>query len=283
MKKPLSPLDLPIPKNQTALMQHLQLLVGREEHRYWCGGTVPIEKLEAFVYKMAERYPITRNARGRVYDRKRGIAVVHFIVFPVKNGIAWWLLSSTGKGGLADPAMPDFHVSHDAMETAHHIEFEDYVLLYAHKPAGRQKPGRPADVRRGLSTWTWKIRSSTLTELKAGIEREARLLAYGDDGLHGRRPWGLRGLLAYQRQRPLFSGVRNQVIELHRFARDTWEQRRPVWKKKYPEHTSRYGENAGALMPLQTVMQQHLPTMSRIKIFGSDPTTIQHLCPAAMR
>lgn len=139
MKLPLSPLNLPVPRNQTSLMQHLQLLVGREEHRYWCGGTVPIEKLEAFTYKMAERYPITRNARGRVYDRKRGRAVVHFLVFPIKDGVAWWLLSSAGKGGLADPAMPDFHVSHNAMESAHHIEFEDYVLLYAHKPVSHQK------------------------------------------------------------------------------------------------------------------------------------------------
>lgn len=229
---------------------------------------------------MAERYPITRNVRGRVYDRKRGIAVVHFVVFPVKNGVAWWLLSSTGKGGLADPTMPDFHVSRNAMESAHHIEFEDYVLLYAHKPAERQKSEKTANKPRprGLSTWTWKIRNSTLTELRVGIEREARLLAYGDDGLHSRRPWGLRGLLAYQRQRPLFSGVRNQVIELHRFARDTWDQRRHAWKKKYPEHARRYGENAGALLSLQTVMQQHLPTMSRIKIFGSNHVTIQHLC-----
>src|SRR5690606_449139 len=106
------------------------------------------------------------------------------------------LLSSAGKGGLADPAMPDFHVSHNAMESAHHIEFEDYVLLYAHKPASHQKLEKNAQEQRprGLSTWTWKIRNSTLTELRAGIEREARLLAYGDDGQHGRRAWGLRGL-----------------------------------------------------------------------------------------
>lgn len=264
-------------------MQHLQLLVGREGHRYWCGGTMPTEKLEAFVCKMAERYPITRNIRGRVYDRKRGLAAVHLVVFPLKDGVAWWLLSSSGKGGLADPAMPDFHVSHDAMESSHHIELEDYVLLYAHKPVSHKKPAKTVVTQppRGLSTWTWKIRNSTLTELKAGIEREARLLAYGDDGQHDRRAWGLRGLLAYQRQRPLFSGVRNQVIELHRFARDTWEQRRPAWKKKYPEHVHRYGENAGALLPLHTVIWHHLPTMSRIKVFGDTPQRVRALCQPA--
>lgn len=60
-----SPLDLLVPRNQTATMQLLQRLVGREDHRYWCGGTIVADKVPRFLEKMAGRYPaILRNTRG---------------------------------------------------------------------------------------------------------------------------------------------------------------------------------------------------------------------------
>lgn len=280
----LSPaLNLPVPRNQTALMQHLQLLVGRENHRYWCGGVISTDKLKDFVVKMSKRYPITRNTRGRVYDRTRGLAVVHFVVFPMDNEqVAWWLLSSEGRGGLVDPLSPDAHVSHDAMAADYHIEFGDYVLLYATKRMYMREEGEGLKKRRSVetSTWTWKIKGSVFSELKVGLERECAKLSYGDDGGAGRRPWGVRGLLARQRCRPLFSGVRNQVIELHRYARDKWEARRPAWCRQHPEYAKRYGDRAGALLPLNVVMQAHLPTMGRIKVYGDSVATVANLCSA---
>lgn len=46
-------------------MQLLQRLVGREDHRYWCGGTIVADKVPRFLEKMAGRYPaILRNTRG---------------------------------------------------------------------------------------------------------------------------------------------------------------------------------------------------------------------------
>src|SRR5262245_54951567 len=60
-----SALELPIPRNQTALMQHLLRLVGVEEHLNYCSASCRISKLSTFVEKMADRYPLTRSARQR--------------------------------------------------------------------------------------------------------------------------------------------------------------------------------------------------------------------------
>ncbi len=133
--KPLSVLDLPVPRSQTALMQLLQLLVGRERYRYWCGGTVRKDKLAAFAEKMSKRYALTRNARQRSYDRKRGLACVQLLVRPaVGDNVQWWLVSTAGKGGLADPASPDAQVARHADSKAGHVVVDDYVLLYTTKP-----------------------------------------------------------------------------------------------------------------------------------------------------
>jgi len=281
MSSTTDPLQIQVPRSLTALLQLLQLLVGREGHRRWCGGVVPREKLEGFVVKMSARYPVARNARGRAYDRKRGLAVVHLVCYPVDEGVAWWLLSSEGKGGLADPGAPDAHVARDAMSAQHHIEFGDYVLLYATKRAPRRvldkKAGKERTVASSLSTWTWKLRASVVKELKASIETECRTLQYGEDVGKG---WGLRGLLGRQRRRPLFSGVRNQVIELHRFARDSWARYRTTWLSQHARFIKRYGDKAGSLMPMNEMMSRHLPTMPRLKVYDDPPVRLVDLCGA---
>jgi hypothetical protein len=78
-----SVLELRVPRNLTALLQQLQRLVGLEDHRYWCGGIVPVVKLATFTHKMEQRYPLLRNTRERTYDRHQGRAVVHMILYPV--------------------------------------------------------------------------------------------------------------------------------------------------------------------------------------------------------
>src|ERR1700754_920486 len=143
-----TPLSLPVPRSATALMQHLQLLAGREGHRHWCGGVVDAQKFSGFVAKMASRYPICKTTRQRTYDRTRGRAVVHLVAQPIDGArIVWWLLSDAGVGGLADCSMPDAHVAADAMSADGHIVFGDYVLLYATKREQRTvvdaRTGRP--------------------------------------------------------------------------------------------------------------------------------------------
>lgn len=173
-----APLELIVPRNGTAVLQHLQRLVGREGHRHWCGGTIPILKVAPFLEKMADRYPILRSTRERSYDRHRGRGVVHLVVSPPFGSaphrrapaLLWWLLSDEGTGGLADPASLDAHVARNAMSGTGHLQVHAYVLMYATK----RQPHHVIDRRTGntrriwtdLSSWTWKIQKSVLTEVK---------------------------------------------------------------------------------------------------------------------
>jgi hypothetical protein len=312
--------DLQIPRNLTGLLQHLQRMVGVERYRYWCGGTISIEKLSAFLTKMSARYPIERNARQRTYDRSRGRAAVHMVVYtalhgphtrscaevvpnrvhdsvhvaeqgpgrgdvPVVHGPAptvwWWLVSTEGEGGLADPRTPDAHVARDAMTKDAHITFGDYVLLYATKKEQKviksTRTGRTKQVLSDTSSWTWKVRSEVITEVYVGINRACTQLEYGAEPSEDHPGWGLRGLLAAQRQRPLFSGVRTQVLELHRSAEREWAQCRGRWLKAHPQYAVRFKESAGALRSLQSIVHEHLPKMTQHRIFGDAPVSVSDL------
>ncbi|MBB5427477.1 hypothetical protein HDG40_005656 [Paraburkholderia sp. JPY158] len=281
MATKFDPMELHVPRNRTALMQQLQLLVGKGNHRRWCGGSIDSQKLPAFVEKMAARYPITRSTRGRVYDRKCGQAVVHFIAFPMGNKVAWWLLSDEGWGGLADGQSPDAHVARDAMAAEGHITFGDYVLLYATKQEPKEVTGtNGAKPRRFLgttSTWTWKLRTEIVRELRAGIERCCERLEYGADGGAGRKPWGVRGMLSSLRERPQFSGIRSQVLALHKEAEELWKVRRPLWCARHPTLVQQYRDTAGALIPVDEILKTRLPKMRRLSVYGDEPATLRRL------
>jgi hypothetical protein len=284
-----SPLELLVPRNATAVLQHLQRLVGREGHQRWCGGTIPNSKARHFLAKMADRYPILRNTRERSYDRHRGRAVVHLVMSPLfgtashtpSPALLWWLLSDEGTGGLADPASPDAHVARDAMSGIGHLQVHDYIFLYATK----RQPHSVTDRRTGnvrriwadTSTWTWKIQKSVLSEIRTSIDSCCEALELGADPSLERVGWGLRGLLAAQRARPLFSGVRNQVITLHQYARDTWASHRPAWVAAHPQVSQDIGRDAGALRSVEDIMLHHLPTMRQLRIYGTPPRSIGDL------
>jgi hypothetical protein len=281
MKAADAALLIKVPRNKTVLMQHLQLLVVRR-HYWWCGGIISAAKLGGFVAKMAVRYPITRSARGRSYDRTRGLAAVHFIAFPLENNqVAWWLLSDSGKGGLRDPATPDAHVAQNAMAADGHIGFTDYILHFAHKRDARKVPdkktGKEKLVHKNVSTWTWKMTDTAFNETQAAIERAAGCLEYGDEGRGGRHPSGVLGILACQRSRPLFSGVRTQVIALHRHADAHWGRVKKKWQGQHSAQVLADPGNAGELRPLKEIMSQHLPKMTRIAVYGETPRTIKDL------
>lgn len=281
MKAADAALQIKIPRNKTVLMQLLQLLVFRR-HYWWCSGIIDAAKLGGFVAKMAVRYPLTRTARGRAYDRTKGLAAMHFVAYPLANGlVAWWLLSDDGKGGLNDPATPDAHVAKNAMASDGHITFTDYVLHYAHKKSPRpipdKKTGKEKLVFKDVSTWTWKLSDTALNETKASIERASANFEYGTEGTHGARPSGVLGILVFQRSRPLFSGVRNQVIDLHRHADSHWGRVKKKWQGQHSVHRINDKNRAGELRPLREIVAHHLPKMVRIAIYGDSPKTIGDL------
>lgn len=277
MKITPSVLDLRIPTNKTVLMQHLQTLVLRG-NSYWIGGVIAPTKLSKLATKMADRYPVLRDERGRTYDRSKGLASAHFIAFATPSGsVAWWVLTSEGRGGLADKKSPDAHVAKHAMRANGHIEFDDYVLLYAHKEDARTlmdaKTGKEKQVIKDCSTWTWKMTAAAYGQVRAAIESDVKALNFGrDDGGHFE---GLRGTLAYQRRRPLFSGVRSQVLQLHREADSEWGLVRKAWLGRYTFLAAKYGDKAGRLRSIAEITSQHLPKMGRFKVFGD--ATLGHL------
>ncbi len=184
MKSNQNVMDLPVPSGKTALMQHLQTLVLRG-NPWWIGGLVQPQKFEAFALKMAARYPLLREERGRTYDRSKGQAAFHFVAFASQGFIAWWILCSDGSGSLIAPGGLDEGSARHAMKADGHITFEDYVLLYAHKKDARTihdgKTGKEKKVIKNCSTWTWKLRSPVYSELVSDLEKEIGDLRYGDD------------------------------------------------------------------------------------------------------
>lgn len=280
METSVNALELLYPTGKTVLMQHLQTLVLRG-NPYWVGGVIAPEKLAGLIQKLAARYPVTRTERGRIYDRTRGLAVAHVLVYPTLGGVAWWVLCSEGKGGLADPLCADFKAAKHAMKSGQHISFDDYELVYATKRDVRTikdgKTGKEKNIAKELSTWTWRISRHCINEVRAVLDHEVRTLNYGDHPRNGKAGYGVRGTLYYQRQRPLFSGVRTQVIELHREASDAWGGVRNRWIGIYTELARTYGDKAGQLIPISELVTAHLPKMTRFKVFTDPIKTIRSL------
>lgn len=250
----LDALNLKIPRNITALMQLLQLHV-LNGHRHWCGGVVSSAKLEAFVRKMGKRYPITRSTRGRTYDRAKHLAAVHLVIWPLSDSLVqWWLLSSGGRGGLADLSMEDAHVSQNAMSKSGHLIFQDYVLSYASKseavPLVDAKSKRNKTFIRQSSTWTWSITKPALAEIEAAIESVVR----GSPHRIGQ----VQNYLGYQKVRPQFAGVRTQVHALCRYADD-------MWRRLYGPPSTQLWISKGTL-----------PKMVRHKLYAEIPMTIDN-------
>lgn len=273
--------DLRIPGSLTGLLQLLRRYASIEEYSTWVGGKIDAARLPGFLDKMEARYPaLTRSFRSRCSDRQRGLARMQMVLWPIypeqprsersvlkqlhaklhpgtPTGWLWWMLSTDGRRGLCDPDSPDAHVSRDAMLAEHHITVDDYVLMYQHKRLVvpiETRTGRKRAVMRGTSTWTWSLQASVLREVRAEID--ACCL----------RGAGVAGVLEAQRARPLFSGVRNQVIELHRYARQA------VGRLN--------GERNQKLLDLATVLACHLPMMTAPLVYGADVQRVRDLMRA---
>jgi hypothetical protein len=311
-------LDLPIPRHQTALMQHLLRLVGVEDHLNYCSASCHISKLASFVGKIEHRYPLTRSARQRCYDRERGRAAVHLIIYPLlplsysfsrTSGVyslgdataynrrvveelhryaqdaqvMWWLVSDRGYGGLDDHTVEDHRVRRNAMSAGEHVAFNDYVLHYAHKKELVEIPdrrsGRPKTVLKDTSSWTWSLSRSVIAEVKAAIRACCNELDFGAPP-HGDRPGhGLQGLLHAQRQRPLFSGVRTDVLELEKYARELWRSLAPRWRAQHPGTTAELGKAAGELPSLSELLRTSMPKMTYRRIYNDPPLRVRDLLP----
>ncbi|AZN36620.1 hypothetical protein [Iodobacter ciconiae] len=185
--------NIKIPKNQTAAMQLLQLYM-QSGHYYWISGVVARTKLHRLVAKL-NAFRITRDAPGRAYDKAKGLASTHLVVFEQGDDeLLWFLVGTAGKGGLIDPEQADIGTIYDSRLAGQHLRFKHYELLHAEK--------RIKQVRD--TTWTWRIAPQRVKEHEAFI---VQLIRQRDmDGLNTE----LTALAAM----PQFSGVRGQVLKL---------------------------------------------------------------------
>lgn len=275
------PLSIRVPASKTGLMSLLQTIVAHGA-TYWVGGQVAPEKLPRLAEKFASAYPICRDAGGRTYDKSIGRAVVTLVVFPGSKA-SWWLLSTPGKGGLADQNAPDFKLVKNALAADEHIVFEDYRLVYASKKEKKEvldrKTGSKKVIFSKLSTWTWQMTKEAMGECRAAISEQCRNLAWGVRD-PDKKPYGVRTYLAQQARRPLFSGVRSQVLELNRYAHEQWGGVLALWRSRNPRFVARDGERAGTLVPLNEVVA-NLAKMKRLPVYGDVPSTIRSISNSA--
>lgn len=195
MEKPI-----PIPRNQTALMQHMQRLVSAG-HYFWTTDCIPKAKLAGLIDKWSG-YGLRADAPARAYRKSRGRASVHLCLEPAAANadmecITWWMLSSAGKAGLQDAVTPG--QVHDARRQEGRLRVGEYELIEHTKivPSGQKT--------KKLTTWTWRLTTPRYKAWEA-------LLIDSAKSIQGRRH--LLQSIDCLRAMPMFSGVRAQVLRL---------------------------------------------------------------------
>jgi hypothetical protein len=195
--------------------------------------------------------------------------------------VMWWLISDRGTGGLADPSVEDHRVSRDAMSAGGHVSVSDYVLHYAHKKTPvdilNRHTGRTKTLLKDTSTWTWSLNKEVIAEVKAAIRTCCNQLDFGALPQADRPGRGLQGLLHAQRQRPLFSGVRTDVLQLEKYARECWRSLAPRWRAQHPGITAELGKAAGELPSLSELLRTQMPKMTYRRIYNDPPLRVRDL------
>lgn len=167
-------------------------------HYYHLSGLIPVNKLGRFLPKL-EQFSIYRDAPGRAYDRRKRSASVHLVVVELNDDeVFWCLLSTAGKGGLADPAAPNLGAVKDSRRRGQHLRFLSYELLEYEK--------RMPKVR--ATTWTWRIVLTRYAELETAVVQTVR----------ERDITAIATMVERHSAMPLFSGIRGQVLKLNQLT-----------------------------------------------------------------
>ena len=183
-----------LPRSKTAAMLLMQQYA-TSGHYYYLSGQIDISKLERFLHKL-ERFGIYRDAAGRAYDRHKRRASVHLVVVELDDHeVFWCLLSTAGKGGLADPTVPSLGAAKDSRLRGQHLRFLAYELLECEKRMPKVK----------ATTWTWRIEPTRYAEFQAFVVQTVR----------ERDKTAISEMIERHSSMPLFSGVRGQVLKLN--------------------------------------------------------------------
>lgn len=217
---------LKIPLNKAACMQHLLMLQTRG-YGYWNRGEVRFDKALPLYEKLRSLYPIDATHDAKAWARKTGKYACHLVMYPHdkdREKLMFWLLATAGK----PPAgMADIHQREKLSSIADKdcgLTWRDQYIVAGRKDGDRERR-------------TWQMQAQYMNHMRAEMEQACI------EGAPAVKELWVRML-----RRPMFGGIRDQVIELDDYCRRRWKNRRR--SVQYP------------------IEELKLPIMPRINIFG---------------
>lgn len=193
---------------------HLMQQVGdhvRNGYRWWCSGTVPLEKAQAWAAKAQTLYNVEEDRNRRARSKRAGRGSAYLLMYPLDRSldnqrIGWILLVTDG-----------IHAAHQA-ERPRRAE-DDHVTLFGYSLVREPRPAHDKPV------WTWRMSRPTY---EAWRERIIDTVRRGSD-------FDIRQLLKMLAGAPGFSAIRAQIKALHRFI--GYEYARRHGKRSRPQYT----------------------------------------------
>ncbi|MBS0995918.1 hypothetical protein [Gluconobacter cerinus] len=187
-----------IPVHKTSVMQALQSAVARG-YVWHVSGVVAAEKFLALEEKFAERYDIGLSRWQRCRQRKQGAAGVRFFAYPEQGTtrFLWWLLFTDGENAA-------FQQEHGRRKTSD----RNGRLCWGTEFELVQLPSLKAKV-----SWSWRMTRERVQDWQGEIQAAIRTTRSDD---------AIKGVMARLVRLPGFKGVRQQVFELHGFAKKDW-------------------------------------------------------------
>lgn len=194
---------LRIPRSKTAAMLRLQQL--SRDHQWWTRGVVSAARLPSLVSKFDTQFGVLDPSSTRTRKRGGGVPTAYMVVYrqPDTDRWLWWLLVA-GHGRDIERLTARYN------EVLHRLRREDTPLLWTEEYVLRTGP-------RGSMTWWLQRRRAN------DMEGELRYLA----SAHGRPKERIDDLcraVTRARARPLFAGVRRQVMTALQKGKRRWQK-----------------------------------------------------------
>lgn len=206
-----------VPDHRLAAMSLIQMLVSRGYY-WWHTGSVRADKVLGLMAKFCSLYPsILTSPNQRATAKRRRIANVQLVLFPDitrPGNLVWYLLATAGKPlpetDHRAPEFPDLIHQRERMKDARRVPlwWHDHYLLHQRTivpDRGKKRPPR--------TVWTWSIHPDQMVGWRDRIQQAAVL---------GEAP--LVEVFSLLRMSPMFSGIRSDVMDLSRRARDIWKK-----------------------------------------------------------
>lgn len=242
-----------IPVHKTSVMQALQSAVARG-YVWHVSGVVAAEKFLTLEEKFAERYDTGLSRWQRCRRRRQGAAGVRFFAYPEQGTtrFLWWLLFTEGENAAFQQEHGRRKVSDRKGRLCWGTEFE---LMQLPTPNGKV-------------SWSWRMTRERVQAWQEEIQAAIRTTRDDD---------AIKAVMARLVRLPGFKGVRQQVFELHRFAKDDWGRIRRKAKSWEPPARPGYVRfRSDETVPAAQVVQRLLVGQTP---FGTEPVGSERELP----